>query len=75
MEIAAGVLVALLAVLLVAYPLFAKKSADRTFDDDGEVAQEVNRYRAAIKAKTLCDYCLTANAARSNYCSDCGRPL
>jgi hypothetical protein len=75
MEIAAGVLVALIAMALVAYPLFVAKPADRTFASDGEIRNEVERYRAAIKAKTLCDHCLTANPRDSAYCSECGRSL
>lgn len=75
MEIAAGVLVALIAMALVTYPLFVARPADRTFASDGEIRNEVERYRAAIKAKTLCDHCLTANPAGSAYCSECGRSL
>jgi hypothetical protein len=45
------------------------------FDNDEEIKKEVERYRAAIKAKTLCDRCLTANPPKSNYCMECGRPL
>jgi hypothetical protein len=75
MEIAVGVLVALLAVVLVAYPLFASKHADRTFASDGEISEEVARYRSAIKSKTLCDHCLAANPSGSTYCADCGRAL
>jgi len=75
MEIAAGVLVALIAAALVAYPLFINKPADRTFASDGEIRNEVDRYRAAIKAKTLCDHCLTANPTGSAYCGECGRSL
>ena len=75
MEIAIGVLVALVAVGLVAYPLFVGKPADHTFASDGEIKHEVDRYRAAIKAKTLCDHCLTANPAGSTYCGECGRSL
>jgi hypothetical protein len=45
------------------------------FKSDEEIKQEVERYRKAIKAKTLCERCLTANAPKSNYCMECGRPL
>ena len=70
--IIAGVVVLALAIVL--YPLFAKPNTAR-FASEGEVRQEVDRYRAAIKNKTLCERCLSANPAKSNYCMDCGRPL
>ncbi len=75
MEILVGVLIALLAIGMVAYPLFFSKTADRTFASDGEIRQEVDRYRAAMKAKTLCDHCLTPNPEGSVYCGECGRAL
>jgi hypothetical protein len=74
MEIAAVVLVILIAVVLVVYPLLNKPRAI-SFGSDGAIREEVDRYRAAIKSKTLCDFCLTANPAKSNYCSGCGRGL
>jgi len=45
------------------------------FQSDEEIRKEVERYRAAIKAKTLCERCLTPNPAKSNYCMECGRAL
>ncbi len=73
-EILAGVIVAMVVAALVAVPLF-RKPAKAPFRSEGEIRNEVNRYRAAIKAKTLCDRCLTANPAGSNFCSECGRSL
>lgn len=75
METIIGVLVALIAIALVGYPLVYARPETRTFASDGEIRQEVERYRASIKAKTLCDRCLSANPAKSNYCSDCGAAL
>jgi hypothetical protein len=74
MEIAAVALVVLIALALVGYPL-RNKPVVKTFTNDGAIGEEVDRYRAAIKSKTLCEYCLTANPAKSNYCSECGRAL
>jgi molybdopterin/thiamine biosynthesis adenylyltransferase len=71
MEMAAGVIVALVVLALV----FAKKPYSAGFANDNEIRAEVDRYRAALKAKTLCERCLMPNAARSNYCSECGRGL
>jgi hypothetical protein len=75
MEIVIGVLVGLIAIALIGYPLIYDRPVARTFASDGEIRQEVDRYRAAIKARTLCERCLTANPARSSYCSDCGSAL
>jgi hypothetical protein len=75
METAIIVAVVLLALAVVLYPLFADKKRVARFATDGEIRQEVDRYRAAIQSKTLCERCLTANPAKSNYCSDCGRAL
>ena len=75
METVIGVLVAIITIALVGYPLVYDRPETRTFASDGEIRQEVERYRASIKAKTLCDRCLSANPAKSNYCSDCGSAL
>ena len=75
MEILAGVAVALLALALIAIPLFAKTPHPIGLGTDPEIRAEVDRYRAAIKSKTLCERCLTPNPARSNYCMECGRGL
>lgn len=42
---------------------------------DVELDEEVRQYREAIKAGTLCDYCLRANPPGSRYCEECGRSL
>jgi hypothetical protein len=36
---------------------------------------EVDRYRSALRAGTLCDRCGQANEPGSRFCGDCGRPL
>jgi len=74
-ELLVGVLVALAAVALIAYPLFYDRPMSRTFASDGEIRHEVTRYRDAIKSRSLCERCLHANPPRSNYCSDCGTAL
>ena len=47
----------------------------KTFEKDEDIQREVVRYREAIKARTLCERCLTPNPPKSNYCMACGRPL
>ena len=75
MEIVVGVLVGLVAIALIGYPLLYHRPVERTFASDGEIRQEVERYRAALAAQTLCERCLTPNPARSAYCSECGGAL
>ncbi len=42
---------------------------------DDAIEREVLRYRAALRAGTLCPRCGQANPADSAFCSDCGRKL
>jgi hypothetical protein len=75
MEIAAGVAVALIVLVLIGIPMFARQPKAVGVGTDAEINAEVTRYRAAIKSKTLCERCLTPNPAKSNYCAECGRGL
>jgi cytochrome c553 len=43
--------------------------------DDAAIDAEVSRYRAALRAGTLCGRCHFANPPGSRYCADCGRVL
>jgi len=43
--------------------------------DDDAVEAEVARYRASLRAGTLCRRCRYPNPAGSNYCAECGRTL
>jgi hypothetical protein len=45
------------------------------FSDDAALEAEVERYRSALRAGTLCGRCRYANPDGSNFCADCGRPL
>jgi ribosomal protein L40E len=42
---------------------------------DGDVEAEVLRYRAALRAGTLCRKCGAANPDGSQFCGDCGARL
>jgi hypothetical protein len=44
-------------------------------EDDAAIDAEVDRYRAALRAGTLCGRCRYPNPAGSNFCADCGRPF
>lgn len=43
--------------------------------DDDWLDREVERYREAVRAGTVCGSCRFANPAGSRYCADCGRRL
>ena len=43
--------------------------------DGDELELEVQRYRAALRAGTLCSKCGQANPADSRFCFDCGAAL
>jgi hypothetical protein len=43
--------------------------------DDAAIDAEVERYRASLRAGTLCGRCRYPNPGGSNFCADCGRPL
>lgn len=68
-----GVL-ALAAIALVAYPLL-RPGRRPAGPEDAALEAEVARYRAALRAETVCPKCLEANPADSRYCADCGRAL
>jgi hypothetical protein len=42
---------------------------------EDELELEVQRYRAALRAGTVCNKCGQANPADSRFCFDCGAPL
>lgn len=62
----------LIAVAAVAYPLIAGR--DR-YDDAAALDTDVERYREALAAGTVCSRCRLANRAGSRYCGECGRAL
>lgn len=43
--------------------------------DEAALEAELARYRAALRAGTLCDRCRQANPAASRFCAECGRRL
>lgn len=82
------ILIALAAVGLVVTPLLRNDRADdATLDeplaaagrivqeDAAAIEREVRRYRAAVRAGTVCARCAQANPAGSRYCYDCGRRI
>lgn len=82
MEIAVALLLTMLAVGAVLYPLVRGDvgAGMREFEpppplDTAALEREVERYRAALRAGTLCRRCGQANLQGSRFCQDCGRRL
>jgi len=42
---------------------------------DSATEQEILRYREALRARTICPACSTANAPGSRFCRECGEAL
>lgn len=79
MQVIIIVLVAVAAVGAVIYPMLSSgrgRDFSRTPPAEGpDLDAAVERYRASLRAGTLCLRCGWANPAGSAYCSDCGEPL
>jgi len=51
-------------------------NASATGGEDGPgLRAEVDRYREALRAGTLCGHCGQANDPGSRFCAECGKPL
>lgn len=72
MEYVLLALVALVTVTAVAMPLLRRPAPPAS---DDELDAEVDRYRVALRAGTVCTGCLEANAPGSRYCAGCGAAL
>jgi hypothetical protein len=75
MEYLIPVLLAAAAIAAVAYPLLARSRAATSAATVGDLEAEVVRFRAALRAGTVCARCTTANPAGSRFCSECGEEL
>lgn len=82
MEILIVLLIAAAGVAAIILPLARGGTTPRQatttgphFADDAAIDAEVERYRAALRAGTLCGRCRYPNPDASNFCADCGRPL
>jgi hypothetical protein len=82
MEILIVLLIAAAGVAAVVLPLARGGSSPRRavavgpkLLDDAAIDAEVERYRVALRAGTLCGRCRYANPGGSNFCADCGRPI
>ena len=57
-----------------ARPLGATAGAGRAVADPA-TEEQILRYREALRARTICGYCSTANPPGSKYCKECGEQL
>lgn len=71
-ELVLILILGVIAVGAVAYPLLVGRAR---YDDDAELEADIQRYRKALKAGTVCPRCRHANAADARFCTDCGRDL
>lgn len=78
MEMLVIAVLALVAVAAVAWPALrpsASRSGAADPGADAALDAEVARYRAALRAGTVCPRCLQANPAGSRFCGECGTPV
>lgn len=75
-------IIAAAAVAAVVYPLLRGEGAGVPLEAEeaqdappADVEAEVARYRAALRAGTLCGRCGRANPEDSRFCAECGRRL
>ena len=59
-------------VAAVAFPLLAGRAR---YSDATTLDADVERYRQALAAGTVCARCRFANPAGSRFCAECGRAL
>jgi hypothetical protein len=58
----------------IAAPAAARPVPASALADD-ELEAEVHRYRDALRAGTVCEYCRQANPPASRFCYECGQRL
>jgi hypothetical protein len=69
---------AVLALSALGIVLFVSRTDNGPPSDamsDAPVEAEVNRYREALRAETLCSRCGQANPPASRFCYECGKRL
>lgn len=73
-ELAVGLGLAGLALLLAAMPLL-RRPAPRTSADDAAVERLVDAAEVALAADAMCARCYAANPEGARFCATCGRRL
>ena len=75
MEYLIAILVAAAALAVVAVPLLRRTPLPVDAMRDATVEEDIARYRAALRADTVCARCGQANPGDARYCYECGRTL
>jgi ribosomal protein L40E len=75
MEIAIVITLAVIAFGALMLPLLRGRGAATDAMTDASVEEQVQRYRDAVRADTVCRRCGQANPPASRYCFECGRQL
>lgn len=73
-ELAVGLGLAALALLLAAMPLL-RRPAPRTPADDDAVERLVDAAEVALAADAMCARCYASNPEGARFCATCGRRL
>ena len=66
------IVLGLIALGAVAFPLLVGRGR---YPHREALEADVERYRRALEAGTVCDRCREANPPGSNFCRECGRAL
>ena len=71
-EIILIVILAVIALGAVAYPVLVGTAR---YEDAGDLEADIQRYRSALDAGTVCPGCRHPNDAEARFCGECGRDL
>ena len=71
-ELVLILILGVIAVGAVAYPLLVGRAR---YADAGDLETDIQRYREALVADTVCPRCRHANAPDARFCAECGRAL
>lgn len=71
-EIIMVLILGVIAFGAVAYPLLVGRAR---YDDAAELDADIQRYRSALAAGTVCPRCRSPNSPEARFCAECGRAL
>lgn len=62
----------IIALAAVAYPVLVGRER---YADADQLEADIQRYREAVEANTVCPRCKHPNPAEARFCAECGEPL
>lgn len=71
-EIILILILGVIAVGAVAYPMLVGRAR---YEDAAELQADIQRYREALAADTVCPRCKHPNPEDADFCAECGREL